>query len=360
MTNPPKVGVLTFHRCINYGSYWQARRLVEGLRRRGLDAVLMDHQSRRVDRAEWKCALSPALPTRSPRADRPAYAAKARKFFHRFAELPLSTSFRLEEPSETEAFDIVVVGSDEVWNLRHPWYAGASVFFGDGLKAGRVISYAASFGAHDATDRLDAVWADKLRRFSAIAVRDENSRRLVQDALQIDPPLVLDPCLQFVDADPASRSAADDRAVIYGHSFDGWFAEAVRHAADRHGLRLLSIGYRNDWADEQWLDAGPDEFAQAMANARAVVTNFFHGCVFALINGKPLMTTPSAYRRNKVIALVENLGAGEHLVDEVTPPVRYAELLAHPPKPAIGARLTALRRSSEVYLDHALAQPSAT
>ena len=30
-----KIGVLTFHRCINYGSYWQARSLVEGLRSRG-------------------------------------------------------------------------------------------------------------------------------------------------------------------------------------------------------------------------------------------------------------------------------------------------------------------------------------
>ena len=36
----PKVGVLTFHRSINYGSYWQARCLVEGLAKRGLDAEI--------------------------------------------------------------------------------------------------------------------------------------------------------------------------------------------------------------------------------------------------------------------------------------------------------------------------------
>src|SRR5690349_8232637 len=41
-----KIGVLTFHRCINYGSYWQARCLVDGLRARGHDAVLLDHHSR--------------------------------------------------------------------------------------------------------------------------------------------------------------------------------------------------------------------------------------------------------------------------------------------------------------------------
>lgn len=353
MAHPTKVGVLTFHRCINYGSYWQARRLVEGLRARGLDAVLMDHHSGRVDRAEWKCALSPLLPARTPPGDVPAYAGKARKFFRRLAELPLSAAFPLETPGESEPFDIVVVGSDEVWNLQHPWYAGASVFFGDGLSAGRVISYAASFGNHDAAEPLDRYWAEKLRRFSAIAVRDENSRQLVREALQLDPPLVLDPCLQFPPPEPSL--AAGESVLVYGHSFEPWLAEAVRAAARRLGLRLLSIGYRNDWADRQWLDAGPDEFAQAMAGARAVVTNFFHGCVFGLINGKPLLAAPSAYRRNKVLALAQSLGVERRVVTAATPPEGYAELLTAPPPEALHHRLATLRRASDAYLDHALA-----
>ena len=353
MTHPHKIGVLTFHRCINYGSYWQARRLVEGLRRRGHDAVLMDHRSTRVNRAEWRCALSPLRPARAPHGDVQAYAAKARKFFCSFAELPMSPAFRLDDPSEAETFDAVVVGSDEVWNLRHPWYAGYGLFFGDGLKADRVVSYAASFGNHDATDRLDGPWPDRLRRFSAIAVRDENSRRLVWDAVQVDPPVVLDPCLQFPQE--ACGASEDARVVVYGHSFAGWFAEAVRGCADRAGWRLLSLGYRNDWADEQWLDAGPEEFADAMANGRAVVTNFFHGCVFAIINGKPLVAAASAYRRNKVVALAEILGAQAHLVDEATPQRRVLDLMAVPPVPEVGARIAALRRTSDAYLDHALA-----
>src|SRR3546814_5805670 len=67
MSRPRKIGVLTFHRCINYGSYWQARCLVEGLRQRGHDAVLLDHDSPLVNRAEWRCALQPLLPT--PRSE---------------------------------------------------------------------------------------------------------------------------------------------------------------------------------------------------------------------------------------------------------------------------------------------------
>ena len=35
---------------------------------------------------------------------------------------------------------------------------------------------------------------------------------------------------------------------------------AVRAWARAAGLRLVSFGYRNDWADAQWLDAGPEDF----------------------------------------------------------------------------------------------------
>jgi len=51
-------------------------------------------------------------------------------------------------------------------------------------------------------------------------------------------------------------------------------------------VRLVSLGYANDFTDEQRIAAGPIEFARTMGGARAVITNFFHGCVFALINGK--------------------------------------------------------------------------
>jgi hypothetical protein len=82
---PRKIGVLTFHRCINYGSYWQARCLVEGLRAAGHDAVLLDHVSERVNRAEWRCALSPSCRRRPRAADRRLYRAKVDRFVEAFA-----------------------------------------------------------------------------------------------------------------------------------------------------------------------------------------------------------------------------------------------------------------------------------
>src|SRR3954453_16103324 len=197
MARELKVGVLTFHKCINYGSYWQARCLAAGLRARGHQVEILDHDCRCIRRAEARCALQPKLPDRTPRHELRHYAAKARRFIEAIAELPLSRRFSLHQPDTASEYDAIVVGSDEVWNFRPPWYGSQPIFFGDGLKTQRLVSYAASFGNHSAWDGIDPAWAGKLDRFSELSVRDENSWHLVRGGTGRDPALVLDPCLLF-------------------------------------------------------------------------------------------------------------------------------------------------------------------
>jgi hypothetical protein len=355
MPPPRKIGVLTFHRCINYGSYWQARCLVEGLRKRGFDAELLDHHCTCVERAELRCAFQPKLPERTPRHELRAYAAKTRKFADAIARLPMSRRFNLHKPEQSERYDAVVVGSDEVWNFRHPWYGSRPIFFGEGLKTGRLVSYAASFGNHSAWDGIDPGWAKKLRAFSALSVRDENSRHLVRGGLGTEPPIVLDPCLQFPDLSKATPAAdGDPFALVYGFGFPRWLQEAVRRWSERRGIRLLSVGYTNDWADEQRVSAGPVEFAALVAGSRAVVTNFFHGCVFALLHGKPWASAPSDYRSIKIPDLAAALGAEHRLVDEHTSDELLDELLTTPILPTVAERIRERRAQSEAFLDAAL------
>ena len=350
-----KIGVLTFHRCINYGSYWQARCLVDGLRARGHDAELLDHRSVAVERAEMRCAFQPQLPRRTARSDHPALGLKTRKFVAAIQRLPLSEPFDLDAPERIGGYDAIVVGSDEVWNFQHPWYGSNPIFFGRGIQSERLVSYAASFGNHDAEHGIATDWAGSLSGFSALSVRDDNSRRLIAGALAVDPALVLDPCLQFPDGIPAARTSAPLRtAIVYGHGFPAWFEAAVRRWADRRGVWLVSIGNRNDWADEQRIDAAPADFADAFAGAQAVATNFFHGCVFALRHATPFVCAATPYRLNKLRDLTASLGAARHLVDAATPDGEYDALLGEALDAAVGERMAALRGQSDAFLDQAL------
>jgi len=354
--NALKIGVLTFHRCINYGSYWQARCLTEGLQARGHDAMILDHESGRVNMAEWKCAYRPTLPTHVPESDYPSYRKKIEKFFSIFETMPLSPRFPLDRPEEMENYDVVVVGSDEVWNLFHPWYGKCPLFYGDGIKADRLISYAASFGNYPASWGLEQTWANKLDNFDSIAVRDANSQAIVNNAISIEPPIVLDPCLQFpIYPDERSLEHLPKKYVaVYGHNFSDFFIKAVQQFAAKQKLPLISIGYRNDWVDDQWLTADPQDFAHFIANAKAVATNFFHGCVFALLNEKPFVCETTPYRSIKVQGLMEKVSGEKHLVSEDTPTSVYTTQLSEPLEASITQRITQLRQSSNAYLEQAL------
>lgn len=351
-----KIGVLTFHRCINYGSYWQARCLAEGLQARGHKAVILDHESKRVNVAEWKCAYRPTLPTHVPESDYPLYREKIEKFFAIFETLPLSKRFPLNKPEEMENYDAVVVGSDEVWNLFHPWYSKCPLFYGEDIKADHLISYAASFGNYSASWGLEQQWAEKLQNFDAISVRDSNSQMIINKALGIKPAVVLDPCLQF-PVHPDKRDLMHlppQYLAVYGHNFSAYYIHAVKAFAAQKGLPLISIGYRNDWADSQWLTADPHDFAHFMAGATAVTTNFFHGCVFALRNKKPFVCETTPYRSIKVQCLMELLGGEKHLVTEDTPVADYITQLSEPVASNITQNITQLRQSSNAFLDEAL------
>lgn len=350
-----KIGVLTYHRCINYGAYWQARYLAEGLRTRGYDAVLIDHSSWRVNMREWKYGLRPHWPRPVPLGDSILYGVKILKFFHAFASLPLSSRVSLDDPSGMDLYDAVVVGSDEVWNLNHAWYGGCPLFFGDGVQARRLASYAASFGGYDAKSGLEQRWVDRLRAFHAISVRDENSWRIVRDALGIEPDLVLDPCLQFTSQTEGRWSGPRIPFVaVYGNNFSETFSRGVRSWANERGYPLVSIGYRNAWADQQWLTAGPNDFVQAMARTEAVATNFFHGCVFALRYEKPFVCEVTSSRNIKVRSLAQMLGAEQRLVPADTQSVPCEATLGTPIDREILEKLDVLREASNAYLDRVL------
>jgi hypothetical protein len=330
--------------------------LVEGLQARGHAAEILDHDSQRVNELEWQCAFQPVLPTAVPKSDLPLYREKILKFFRLFKSLPLSRRFPLDNPAEMDEYDAVVVGSDEVWNLSHPWFGQCPIFYGDGLRTQRLISYAASFGNFDAGWGLHPYWADKLRNFDAISVRDANSQVLIQNELGFEPAMVLDPCLQFpvVPDERNTERLQQPYVAVYGHNFTESFAREVRQWADRHQLPLISIGYRNDWADEQWLTADPHDFAHCMAHAQAVATNFFHGCVFALRNAKPFVCETTPYRRHKVQGLMAKIGGEKYLLPEGTPAEVFDACLSQPLDAEITHKIELLRKSSHAYLDRAL------
>ena len=92
-----------------------------------------------------------------------------------------------------------------------------------------------------------------------------------------------------------------------------------------------------------------------MTGATAVITNFFHGCVFSLLNGKPWASVPSDYRSIKIPDLATTLGAKHRILDKQTSAKMFERLMETPIEPTVEKRIGELRNRSEAYLDAALA-----
>ena len=167
--------------------------------------------------------------------------------------------------------------------------------------------------------------------------------------------MVLDPCLQF-EPTPDSESQLPDQpyAVVYGLGFTRPFAQQVKRWATGAGVRLVSVGYYNAWADESRLSASPDDFIHLMRNAHAVVTNYFHGCIFSLRYERPFVCEALPYRAIKIQDLLATLGAERHQVRPENMAESWTERLNIPLNPEILARINGLRECSQAYLNQVL------
>lgn len=348
-----RVGILTFHRCINYGAYWQVRSLSDYFRDEGHEVHVLDYRSKAYYKKELQHALRPFRP--APKSDVLRFLLKTVKFVRAQQRMQRTPTFSLHAPPNFSAYDLIVVGSDEVWNLRHPWLGGVPLFFGDRLAPKQLISYAASFGNHDATVGLTPEWVSRLRRFDQISVRDSNSLELIERHLGQTPPLVLDPCLLYTRTDslPVARTR-QPYVLVYGNRYRPELIAATREWARKKNLRIVSVGYRNDWTDETLISAGPHDFVRMYREATAVVTTYFHGCVFSLKYHRPFVAQLSDYRANKVRGLLTLLGATHRIFDPANPD-GLDTLLSTPVERTIIDAIDKIRNTSKAFLSKCLA-----
>ena len=215
-----RVGVLTFHKCINYGSYWQARCLAEGLRARGHEVELLDHDCLHSPRRGPLRTSADVSRTNATRANCGNMPQKTRRFVAAIAPCRFRSDSRCTSPRPRTNMTRSSSAATRSGTSAIP---GTAASRSSSATASRPVGWCptrASFGNHSAWDGIHPAWARKLDRFSAISVRDENSWHIVRNGTEREPEMVLDPCLQF--SGPAIRPSRRSRqpfAVVYGMAF---------------------------------------------------------------------------------------------------------------------------------------------
>lgn len=185
--------------------------------------------------------------------------------------------------------DLLVFGSDEIWNLSRNDVSSFPALWGSGISGGAArISYAPSSNGADYEKVSCSVdFSNSLKSFYSISCRDsvtaQSVEKLIKNKVEIvcDPTLLLDSEDYRNIAEPSNES---DYLLVYsyGNKMTPSEISEIKAFAKSRGLKLISAGFSLPWCDCS-VPAGPFEFLGLMDSASFVVTDTFHGTVFASI-----------------------------------------------------------------------------
>ncbi len=187
--------------------------------------------------------------------------------------------------------DLLVFGSDEVWNLGRKDITDYPALWGSGLTGGVRVSYAP---AANGADLASAPCVDDFKRsldgFELLSARDAVTQQSVSEVTGKDVEVVCDPTLllkadRYRELQHATNLENYLLVYSYGNKMTEADISAIQDFARSHGLKIVSGGFYLPWCDV-CVPAGPFEFLGLMDKADYVVTDTFHGTVFASIYHK--------------------------------------------------------------------------
>ena len=295
-----KAGILSMQRIANYGSFLQAYALKKLLEQYACSVEFVDyhvgevlgqtHQQNSFARKVKKA--TEAFRIGAPFSETLKYVSYKKNFSAKYSSLLGLT----EEPNYNPKLDLLVIGSDEVFNClqKNPNVGFSPELFGCNSNAKVLISYAASFGNATARKLVYKGVFDKIRKwmkkFDALSLRDQNSLDVVRE-MGLDGEIHLDPVLTY-DFKPEKENVLipprEKYLIVYGYS--GRFSDeeclAVEEYAEEHNLKIYNIGGIQKCCD-RFIDCTPEEVIHHFMNADCVITDTFHGTILSVITERP-------------------------------------------------------------------------
>jgi len=307
-----KIGILTFHDGINYGAFSQVYALKSYLKRCGYDCRVINYKSIGFTKREYAVFLNPRLPAKRIIT----HAIKILQFKKAQRKLSLTRRIFKQEGLKAVSFDIIIIGSDEVWNCGSDLIGYDPVYFSEGLAANRIVSYAASFGSVENSESIPLHLRDCLSRIDCISVRDDNSLKIMNALFGNKPiQIVLDPTFLTNLTEEAILPKAKDYILIYGF-FDENMIKNILDYARASGKTTVSTSYNHPWCDVSIDTLSPYEWLGYFVNCHCVVTTMYHGALLSIQNHKEFCMYKTEYRKHKIGSLLNELGLSDRWIDE--------------------------------------------
>lgn len=221
---------------------------------------------------------------------------------------------------KSENFDILIAGSDQIWRLDYNREQLLESYLVYNKSRVRKISYAASLGVSDLTDELKNLMEKYLPSFDAISVREQDSVELLKK-IGIEATLCLDPTLLLSSDDYIKMFNLKDeqKNQVFLYSLGTYINDLklkgyldTKSEVKRISGDLTIYNYN----DSKFFKPSFVEWVQHIYSSEIVVTDSFHGMVFAIIFKKPFYVIVNHGRgASRFTSLLSQLGLTERIWD---------------------------------------------
>lgn len=188
---------------------------------------------------------------------------------------------------------------------------------------GNAISYAASFGDATFDDETYPILNKRLQNFKALGVRESKFVPYIQDNTTIPCKKTIDPTLTLTSDDydtiAVERLIDDKYILLYARRYNQKMFEFADKMSKEKGYKIIDISLRAESlkdTHEPWYKAGVEEFLSLVKHAEFVVTNSFHGLIFAVQYKRPFVVFTREQAGSKIDELLDLFGLkSQMLVD---------------------------------------------
>ena len=305
-----KVGIMTMHRVVNYGSFLQAyglKKIIEGL---GNSVEFVDFNIERSLVEEEKKLLLKKIKNN---LNFVTFYNKKRcleKFKKEYNDnyLPM---LGVGAKNYNPVLDTLVIGSDEVFNCMQQLPVGYSrELFGKNYEKINVISYAGSFG-HTTIKQLrekkiDKEIGDMFNKFKTISVRDENSKKIVESLSNKEAIIHFDPVLiTNFDNVITNKVQMNNYIIVYAYTgrLSKFEEKYIKKFAKKYNKKIVSLGFYQKIADYN-LVVEPFEMLENFKKSDYVITDTFHGTIFSIKMHAKFCTIIRDSNKNKLYYLL--------------------------------------------------------
>lgn len=385
-----RIGILTYHRSINYGAVMQAQALASELAVRFPEAEIkiIDYNSKKMSIYYKLTTLYRGMDSVFQIFSR---IKMYRAFIRGISKLPLSEEKLVSDNPATffnminNRFDIIVVGSDAVWNYSRRGFPNP--YFLERECGAVKVSYAASCNGLPVTS-INNIENEKIKiikksfdGFSYIGVRDAMTESFVTKAApqakvshNCDPTFLLTN-LKLADKTELIRKLEIKYNINFNKPIIGlmlsnhngdFSSELVKRIKLAYGneYQIVSIYSYNKYADFRYIaDLTPQEWSMVFGLFSVTISKYFHGTLLSLLNGTPVIAVGAEKGLDNLPGKVEDVLTRLNLEDFHFPAkskddidwnlfmAKLDECLKNPPIERINKGIQKERKTAESFFD---------